>query len=377
MKYLLIFVEKLWPAVKNMLCKKSNNSSAYVFLKKLELLQINGFKFEKELGGESALSSLYASEDKKVVFKFLISPRNDIELEKFKLEYSVLKENRANSIRGDISLFYGPPTSYPLPTIKYPFTQKLSGLVSFFGYEYEEGTLLSDLDTAKYSLEDKIKLLHRLASGLNYFNQTGYSHRDLHPENILLLDGYTMNHFDNEIENNDPRIKFLDMGSCQSNHGTENTFPYIKRDADELLVYTESNKRLYSSFTSMPPDFLEKGTNTLNYDTWSFGVYAYHLIFGTLPFTINGIEDVTNLRHIKEKDQDYLKNMASLHVGLRLILNHLLSADGNERPSIDSIVRLFSWLVYRKEDFQEVEFVQSVIHNNGFDPYHDPLDDIY
>lgn len=370
-------MEKLWSTVKSMLCKKSNNSSAYVFLEKLELLQIDGFKFEKALGGGSALSSLYTCGDKKVVFKFLISPRNDIELEKFKLEYSVLKENRANSTRGDISLFYGPRTSYPLPTIKYSFTQKFSGLVSFFGYEYEEGTLLSDLDTAQYSLEDKIKLLHRLASGLNYFNQTGYSHRDLHPENILLLDGYTMNHFDNEIEDNDPRIKFLDMGSCQSNHGIENSFPYITRDADELLVYTESNKRLYSSFTSMPPDFLEKGTNTLNYDTWSFGVYAYHLIFGILPFKINGIEDVTNLRHIKEKDPDYSRNMASLHVGLRLILSHLLSADGNERPSIDSIVRLFSWLVYRKEDFQEVEFIQSVIHNNGFDPYHDPLDVIY
>lgn len=341
------------------------------------MLNIDEFKFKKELGGESALSSLYTCGDKKVVFKFLISPRNDIELEKFKLEYSVLKENRANSIRGNASLFYGPHTSYPLPTIKYPLTQKFSGLVSFFGYEYEEGTLLSDLDTAQYSLEDKIKLLHRLASGLSYFNQTGYSHRDLHPENILLLDGHTMNQFDNKIEDDDPRIKFLDMGSCQSNYGAGNTFPYIKRDADEFLVYTESNKRLYSSFTSMPPDFLEKGTNTLNYDTWSFGVYAYHLIFGTLPFTINGIEDVTNLRHIKGKESDYSKNMASLHVGLRLILNHLLSADGNERPSIDSIVRLFYWLVYRKEDFQKVEFIQMVIHNNGFDPYHDPLDDIY
>ena len=70
-------------------------------LERLGLLEIDGYRFKSSLGGGSALSSIYEKADEKVVFKFLIAPRNEIELERVKLEYSVLKTNIANKHRTD------------------------------------------------------------------------------------------------------------------------------------------------------------------------------------------------------------------------------------------------------------------------------------
>jgi len=349
-----------------------------LFLEKLGLLNIDGFKFKETLNGGSALSSLYVKGDELVVFKFLVAPRNRIELERFKLEFSVLDKNLMNWRRSKDSgeyfdLFIGPKESYPLPRISYPLTQVDGGLVTYFGYEYEHGVLLADLDTASYTESDKVKLLHRVASGLHYFNQSGYVHRDLHPENILLLDNPDMPR-DERFENN-PKIRILDMGNCQRTNTELDYIWRIKRDLDEDSVYKDNNRRVLSSFISMPPDFLEKGDKTENYDSWSFGIFTYFVLFGELPFAGDDIEDVTNLRNTRQFSDNYYINISSISIGLKEILNHLLSPNGSERPTIDSIVRLLSWLIYRASEFKDEDFISQVIHERGYDPNYDPMDD--
>ena len=355
-------------------------------LESLNLLEIDGFKFVKRLGGQSALSSLYEKGEEKVVFKFLIAPRNSVEIERFKLEYSVLMYNPANSawLEGnqftpDISRFIGPETSYPLPTIKVSLESLYNNSVYYFGYLYEEGELLSELDISEYTIKDKISLLHRIASSMNYFKRVGYVHRDLHPENILLLANHWM---DPASKENDPRVKFLDMGNCQRDNSAGNSiFNEVyknARDLDEDAVFQDNNRRVLSSFVCMPPDFLEKGNDTENYDSWAFGVYAYTLIFGKEPFDVKHIEDITAIRrHFVNLPQEYRRNLNDAPLGLRLILKHLLSMEGENRPSIDAIVRLFSWLVYRNDDFQEYNFIMKVINGGGFDPYYDWVEDNY
>lgn len=94
----------------------------YELLSSLGLLKIEGYEFLESLGGGSALSSVYVKGSNKIVVKFLISPRNKVELERFKLEYSVLKDNKLNMDFGDNpsrapKYFVGPESSYPLPKI--------------------------------------------------------------------------------------------------------------------------------------------------------------------------------------------------------------------------------------------------------------------
>ena len=50
---------------------------------------------------------------------------------------------------------------------------------------------------------------------------------------------------------------------------------------------------------------------------------------------------------------------------------------GENRPSIDAIVRLFSWLVYRNDDFQEAGFIKRVIDFGGDDPDYDWVEHNY
>ena len=342
----------------------------------LGLLEIDGYKFSKKLSGGSALSSLYVKNDEKVVFKFLIAPRNCIELERFKLEFSVLNNNKVNFLYNErrMFLFLGPEASYPLPRIKCELRSKFSDLVNYFAYAYEDGELLPSLTSKLESSEDKILLLYRLSSGLNYFNQVGYSHRDLHPSNILLLDGFQMTK--DRSQENDPRVKFLDMGNCQKNRENSDIIP-LERDLDEDAVFKDNNRRILASFVSMPPDFLRKGEFTKNYDSWSFGIYAYQLLFGETPFEANQIGDITSLLETREFHENYEINLNSLSVGMKLVLKHLLSPDGESRPSIDTIVRLFHWLVNENKRFQNSIFIKEVIHNDGFDPYHNPIDDYY
>ncbi|WP_199526395.1 protein kinase [Pseudoalteromonas sp. bablab_jr004] len=360
-------------------------NSSETLLQQLGLTTINEYRFIKYLGGGSALSALYESDNKKIVFKFLIAPRNIVELERFKLECSVLEKNRANWRNGAETLteeqrktfFIGPYESYPLPKVLVPLVESDSGEIIYFGYEYEEGELLSALDTSTFSIEEKLLLLYRIASGLNYFNQTGYSHRDLHPSNILLLSNPTMPKYDRDRADVNSKVKFLDLGNCQWNE-TETDYIYkIGRELDEDLVFQDNNKRLLASFVSMPPDFLLHGKNTKNYDSWSFGIYAYKLLFGTLPFEANEIADITLLRDFNNFNSDFRSKLQSVGVGFEQIMLRLLSPDGERRPEIHSIVRLFSWLVHRIEDFQDVQFINTVIDSSGFDPYYDPIDDIY
>ena len=214
---------------------------------------------------------------------------------------------------------------------------------------------------------------------MNYFKKVGYVHRDLHPENILLLANHCM---DPTSKENDPRVKFLDMGNCQRDNSTgnfvDNEVYKNARDLDEDAVFQDNNRRVLSSFVSMPPDFLEKGNDTKNYDSWAFGVYVYKLFFGKEPFDVKHIEDITALRrHPANIPLDYGENLNRLPLGLRLILEHLLSMKGEDRPSIDAIVRLFSWLVYRSDDFQGHSFIMRVIRNGGFDPDYDWVKDHY
>jgi len=356
--------------------------SNYALLSQLNLLKIDNYKFESSLGGASALSSLYSDGKNKIVIKFLISPRNDIELERFRLEYSVLSENKMNKNYGlipdkEYPHLYGPDSSYPLPKIVMPLKELVGGSVFCFGYAFEKGELLSEINPQSYSLKDKYLLLYRLASGLSYFNQSGYSHRDLHPKNILLLDDFKIPKYDRDRTENDPRVKFLDLGNCQSNNFEDSYVYGIERDVNEQLVFQDNNKRLLTSFISMPPDFLEHGSATKNYDTWAFGIFAYNVIFGEMPFDLNDIRDVTELRQHSKLPPNVKSKLQELDDGPHLIMQHLLSWRGENRPEIHSIVRLFSWLIHRSDEFTEVEFIKRVIHNDGFDPNHSPLDDIY
>ncbi|WP_155241591.1 hypothetical protein [Cronobacter sakazakii] len=56
-----------------------------------------------------------------------------------------------------------------------------------------------------------------------------------------------------------------------------------------------------------------------------------------------------------------------------MVLEALLNIDGNQRPSIDAVVRLFNHLIDSHHVAEnEYNLAEEIIANNGFDPYELP-----
>lgn len=347
-------------------------------IKSLSLFEIDGYIFQEKLDGGSAASAIYANGEEKVVFKFLIAPRNKQEKLRFEREFLSLSRNfmhiLASPAGGAGRKFFGPETSYPLLEIVHDMKSDFDDSVLYFSYKYVSGKLLRDINVEDLSMKERYEVLHRVASGLSYFSQSGYSHRDLHPGNILLCEGYCMDNSDDP--EHDPRVKVLDMGSCvKSNEPRFYLFDVVDEEQDKD---TDSGRRLIASFYSMPPDFVTQGNKVRNYDTWAFGVLAFNFLCGTHPYDLEDLSDVYDLYTGKLAEyKDNTRLLSKFPTGIECIIKNLLSVSGEKRIAINEVVRIFHLVVNNSEKLDDMDYVKSIINNNGFDPNVDPLDFIY
>lgn len=342
-------------------------------INRLGLRKISGYNFKKVLGGGSALTCLYAKGDHKVVYKFLIAPRNKLERDRFYLEYMFLEKNLINGL-GEFQRFglpFSPDESYPIPVIASKISCKNSQSVHYFSYEYEEGVLLSDLDTQNMCLSEKIYLLHRVSSALSYFSRGGYAHRDLHPENILIMPNPDM---DTDREQPSPRVKILDVGQAKSERSW---YKYYEYDVNLESIELDDQRRLMSSFRSMPPDFLEEGGAVENYDCWSFGIFSYRLLFNSDPFDLKTITCVNKLLGARAHPLFYDENLQGQPYALKAIILKMLNVRGKDRVGLGYIVKFFHFLRSDDARIKDPGYVDRIISAWGLDPDDDPLNRIY
>jgi len=125
---------------------------------------------------------------------------------------------------------------------------------------YEEGNLLDLLKKGNLPQEQKYNILTQILSGLNFLHTNGIIHRDLKPQNILIVK-----------RGNDYIPKITDFGISK------------KLDVNKSSVFSNSiagaGTLAYSS-----PEQLGDCTIRKNTDLWSFGVIAYQVLTGELPF---------------------------------------------------------------------------------------------
>src|SRR5262249_41065720 len=129
--------------------------------------------------------------------------------------------------------------------------------------EYIEGELLSDVfKRAQFSVEDAIGLGVGVLSGVAEMQSAGIIHRDIKPDNVILLpnaDGWHAVIFDFNLSRiKDPRGK---VSSLTSNHAAIGTVPFM---APEQLV---DARRVDESS-----------------DVYSVGAILYRAVCGQLPF---------------------------------------------------------------------------------------------
>jgi len=154
----------------------------------------------------------------------------------------------------------------------------------YFVMEYVKGMPITEYcDTAKLSIQERLKLFVPVCQAVQHAHQKGVIHRDLKPSNILVC-----------LYDGQPVPKLLDFGLAKaiSQPLTENTL----YTAHGLMVGTP----LYMSPEQAEFNNLDVDTRT---DVYSLGVILYELLTGTTPLEHKQIKEAALqeiLRLIKE-----------------------------------------------------------------------------
>ena len=153
------------------------------------------------------------------------------------------------------------------------------------------------------SLEEKISILSDVAHGLKEIQQAGLVHRDLKPENVLYTDGVW---------------KLCDFGIAR--YRDASTDPATRK----------------SSFTMQyaAPEQWRNERATPSTDIYAFGVMAYELLEGHLPFQANTVEELREM-HLHAVPPDLSIEVPRLQV----MVEQCLYKAAGARPAVDWVLQ--------------------------------------
>ena len=137
--------------------------------------------------------------------------------------------------------------------------------------EYIKGSHLKNLvkKRGKLSVSEVVDIAMQITSGLSVAHDSYLIHRDIKPQNILILDNGL--------------IKITDFGIAVAMNATQ-------------LTQTNS---VMGSVHYLPPEQAMGKASSLQSDIYSIGILIYELLAGKLPFTGDNAVEIA-LKHLKE-----------------------------------------------------------------------------
>ena len=132
--------------------------------------------------------------------------------------------------------------------------------------DYIEGIPLSDYikQNERLSLEETMDFAAQICDGLSHAHRKGILHRDLKPNNLMLL----------PLENGSYHVKILDFGLAKILHGDEE---------DERDHLTKTGETVGTPAYMSPEQVMGKGLDQRT-DVYSLGCVIYHCLTGEPPF---------------------------------------------------------------------------------------------
>ena len=124
---------------------------------------------------------------------------------------------------------------------------------------YEAGSLDKLIAKGALTFEQRCTMLEHILEGIGFLHGNGIIHRDLKPQNILIVE---------HAGKYAPLI--TDFG--------------ISKQLEEGQSSAVSNSVLGGTRNYASPEQLKESTIRKNTDLWSFGIIAYQMFTGTLPF---------------------------------------------------------------------------------------------
>lgn len=146
---------------------------------------------------------------------------------------------------------------------------------------YEAGSLDKLIAKGALSFEQRCIMLEHILEGVGFLHSRGIIHRDLKPQNILIVE-----HAGKYV----PLI--TDFG--------------ISKQLDEGQSSAVSNSVLGGTRNYASPEQLKEATIRKNTDLWSFGIIAYQMFTGTLPFNCGTYSPTS-----EEGRSEYLRQVKS------------------------------------------------------------------
>ncbi len=141
----------------------------------------------------------------------------------------------------------------------------------FIVMEYIDGKNLKDLlkKRGKLTVSEVIDIMSQIADGLSVAHDSYIIHRDIKPQNIMILENGL--------------VKITDFGIAMAMNATQ-------------LTQTNS---VMGSVHYLPPEQASGKGSTLKSDIYSMGILMYELLTGTLPYRGDNAVEIA-LKHLKE-----------------------------------------------------------------------------
>lgn len=208
--------------------------------------------------------------------KILIAPRSASEIARFKNEAFALKTIGKFPMGGNV------------PKLIY-YDTALSGEIHFIVTERADGNTLGNWlrnQRDGSTSNERLAIFHRVAAALTPCCPL-FTHRDVHPDNILLLNGEP----DWYEKLPDPNTLILDWGQA--------FMPLLAgyEDSPEfaLTLHDRVPKELIGSFYTLPPDVFYPESNALHHpakhDAWSLGLILHRILTGNTLMSFGSIGD--------------------------------------------------------------------------------------
>ncbi|MBY0587674.1 serine/threonine protein kinase [bacterium] len=152
----------------------------------------------------------------------------------------------------------------------------------------------------KSPLNRRLDFLLQAADGLSYFHQQGYIHRDISPKNIMVTDHGI--------------AKIIDFGLCVPNK------PAFRRPGNRT-----------GTLRYMAPELIRRSSTDERIDVFSFGVTAYEVLTGSIPWEGAGESMQEALQHVNVTGRDPREVNPHLDATAAEILLKGIARDPNER----------------------------------------------
>ena len=315
------------------------------------------YELNKKLSGNGGLSFKYVSNDDSVFIKFLIAPRNDIEINKFKLEVQLLESRYA----------YNEVVKTTPNLLDYKVHNTLP--IYYYIAEWIEGVTLNQKlsQLTNPNLDEILDILHRCLSVAAYLTPA-IAHRDFHPGNLIFLNDKANWDASQPGKVVDPKVIITDFGNAIM----PIAFSYEDKKVDQMLIYQNVNRRIEGSFKSLPPEIFIDPIHAFLYnpgcgESWAIGILFYKLIESENIVNLNSISEYANLvctneieKIISDKLKIIEKKLNNNYILIRIIKG-LLKVKSSERMSPADAAGLF-W-DYRFGDLNEqpIEFQKKYI----------------